>query len=119
MTNVIYVHSKCSVCKKALEFLKTRNIDCVVKDIQLTPPSLEELQKMLRYKSNEVRKLFNTSGELYRALELSKKLETLSVQEVLCLLEKNGMLVKRPFFISQEKGLVGFRLEEWENAFLK
>lgn len=113
MTNVLYIYSKCSTCQKALAFLEQRKVLFQRKEITETPPSREELLKMLFFKNGDLKKLFNTSGMLYRELNLSARLPQMSQEEALGLLEKNGMLVKRPFFLSPTFGCLGFREPEW------
>jgi arsenate reductase len=110
---IIYVYGKCSTCKQALRFLEQHCIKVMVREITSQPPSIQELQLMLDYQKGNVKKLFNTSGELYRNMNLSQKLDQLSVNEALHLLNQNGMIVKRPFLIGKELGLVGFKEGEW------
>lgn len=109
---IVYVYNKCSTCQKALAFLKKNQIAFTTKEITNTPPSMKELETMLKYKS-QLKKLFNSSGQLYRELQLSKKLDSMPQKEALELLSKNGMLVKRPFVLSDHFGLLGFNEEEW------
>lgn len=110
---IIYVYSKCSTCQKALNFLKRKNIPFTQKEITETPPTLSELEKMLKYSHGNLKKLFNTSGLLYREMQLTEKLKTMSEKDALMLLSKHGMLVKRPFFIGNGFGLLGFNEAEW------
>lgn len=112
----IYIYSKCSTCKKAMEFLKTRvkpsSVD--VKEITDTPPTIEELKTMLKHVGGDIKKLFNTSGILYREMRMSDKLKAMSEKEALSLLHSNGMLVKRPFLLGKDFGLVGYREKAWD-----
>jgi Spx/MgsR family transcriptional regulator len=107
---IVYIHPKCTTCKNAMKFLQSRQ--CVVKDITTTPPSRAELERMLKFYNGNIRKLFNTSGQLYRELGLATK--TLSDDEALQMLSENGMLVKRPFLIGGDIGLVGFNEAAWK-----
>ncbi|KAF3361862.1 putative protein YusI [Chlamydiales bacterium STE3] len=116
---IIYLYSRCSTCQKAVRFLKERNISFEQKEIVQEPPSKKELLQMLSYKKGEVKKLFNTSGLLYRELQLSEKLQTMDEEQALALLGKNGMLVKRPFLLGKDFGLTGFNEKEWVQALLK
>ncbi|MGZ3733034.1 MAG: arsenate reductase family protein [Parachlamydiaceae bacterium] len=116
MTITVYVYSKCSTCQKALQFLKQHRLSFQQKEITLTPPSLEELKQMLRFYKNDIKKLFNTSGILYREMQLSSKLPDMSESEALHLLTTEGMLVKRPFLLGNDVGLVGFREAQWMTA---
>lgn len=111
---ILYVYSKCSTCKNALDYLERRKIKFVRKEITETPPSVSELKKMLKFMNGSLKKLFNTSGMLYRELKLNEKLDKMSEEEALALLSKNGMLVKRPFLIADTFGLVGFKESEWD-----
>ncbi len=125
----IHIHTKCSTCQNALRFLEVKQLvfggNCktpgpwkiTVKDIVKSPPSLQELQKMLAYQEGSLKKLFNTSGQLYREMGLSEKLSELSEQESLILLSQHGMLVKRPFLLARDFGLVGFNPKIWSGAF--
>jgi arsenate reductase len=109
----VYEYSGCSTCKKALKFLESRKIPFEKVDITAQPPSKSELQAMLR-QVGELRKLFNTSGQVYKELKLSEKLPSLSTEEALALLAKNGRLVKRPFILGEGWGAVGFKEEDWK-----
>ena len=113
----VYVYGKCSTCKSALLFLKKQRVIFVEKEITKTPPSVEELQKMLQYKKGHLKALFNTSGQLYRDLKLNEKLDAMPLEEALNLLSQNGMLVKRPFLIGDDFGFTGFNEAEWGKCF--
>lgn len=78
------------------------------------PPSIADLKHMLREYGGDMKRLFNTSGQDYRKMNLKEKLADLSQADALQLLHENGNLVKRPFALSKEWALVGFREEEWE-----
>ncbi|RYZ98015.1 MAG: arsenate reductase family protein [Proteobacteria bacterium] len=108
----VYEYPKCSTCVKALKFLDASGVDYEKIDITLQPPSLAEFKTMLSH-GVELRKLFNTSGLVYKEMKLSEKLPELSEAEALKLLSGNGRLVKRPFLLGPDFGLVGFREEEW------
>ncbi len=111
-----YGYQKCSTCRKALSFLKSKNISSEFVDITAQPPSQKELKAMLRSYDGNIKKLFNTSGLVYREMGLSKKINDLSDDDAIKLLAENGKLVKRPFIFIGESGLVGFKEEEWEEA---
>ena len=112
----IYTYSKCDTCRRALRFLRERNVVFEEISIRDTPPSDGELKEMATaYRG--IRKLFNTSGSDYKALKLSEALPGMSERDVLELLSKNGNLVKRPFLLGESVRLVGFRLPEWEARF--
>ncbi len=114
----VYIHPKCSTCKKATEWLDAQGIACETKDIRETPPSINELKQMLAHRG-EVRKLFNTSGMDYRAGNLKERLPGMGDDEALAVLNSNGMLVKRPFLLTNDGGLTGFREAEWTAFFGK
>lgn len=110
----IYSYEKCSTCKKALAWLKARGVKAEVLPIVEQPPTLAELEKMLGF-VGDIKKLFNTSGELYREMKMSERLPSLSKSEALALLSKHGKLVKRPFLIADRVGCVGFKEDEWNS----
>ncbi|NBO39147.1 arsenate reductase family protein [bacterium] len=112
----VYSYEKCSTCKKALTWLRDRGVKAEVLPIVETPPSLSELELMLKH-VGDLKKLFNTSGELYRELKMSEKLPAMSTQEALALLAKHGKLVKRPFLLGDNFGCVGFKEDEWAKNF--
>ena len=112
----VYTYAKCDTCRKAVKFLRAENVEFEEVPIRETPPSLAELRAMLKARDGELRRLFNTSGQDYKALGLSAKLPTLSEAEALALLEKNGNLVKRPFAIGGGVHLIGFDEAAWREA---
>lgn len=113
---IVYIYSKCSTCQKALRFLEKKwcRDALIIKEITQEPPSKDELQQMLQYQGGNVKKLFNTSGQLYRELKLQEKLKSMSLEEAFDLLTKHGMLVKRPFLLGRDGGCTGFIQSEWE-----
>ena len=113
----VYEYAKCSTCRKALKFLDARRIAYEKVPIVERPPSAAELSAMLELQGGDLRRLFNTSGELYRELGLSAKLKTMAVGAALSLLARHGKLVKRPFVLAGGKGLVGFNEPEWRRVF--
>lgn len=112
----VYTHPRCSTCKNALKFLREKDIEADVRDITVTPPSTQELRKMLSIVGGDVRKLVNTSGTLYRSMGLKEKLPSMTDSEALAMLGENGMLVRRPFVLDGDVGLVGFRIDEWKKT---
>lgn len=113
----LYIYSKCSTCQNALKFLERKNVSFVRKEIVETPPSVEELRTMLNYMGGNLKKIFNTSGQLYREMQLTEKLASMSEEDALLLLSQHGMLVKRPFLLGNDFGLLGFKETEWANTF--
>jgi len=110
----IYEYSKCSTCRKALKFLDNSNVAYEKVPIVETPPTKAELKKMLALQGGNLKKLFNTSGEVYRTMKIGEKLASMSESEALELLASNGKLIKRPFALAGDKGLVGFNEDEWK-----
>ncbi len=98
--------------------MERNEIAYVKHEIVLKTPTLEEFQKMLGYYQGRIRKLFNTSGLLYRELGLSEKIPEMSKDQAIKLLMQHGMLVKRPFCIGPDFGLLGFREAEWAEKIL-
>ena len=112
----IYEYAKCSTCRNALQFLDRNGISYEKIPIVETPPTKAELRKMLAAQNGNVKKLFNTSGEVYREMKIGAKIDSMSVDEALDLLASNGKLIKRPFVLAGDTGLVGFKEEDWKKA---
>jgi arsenate reductase len=115
-TNIMmFIHyPKCTTCQKARKWLDERNVKYSVRDIKLDNPTYDELKMWLAASSLSVKKLYNTSGLLYRSLGLKDRLPGMSEDESLKLLAQDGMLVKRPLLIDDEFVLVGFKESEWK-----
>ncbi len=114
----VYTYKNCGTCRNAVKFLNARGVDFTEVPIREQPPTLRELERMLGYYDGEIRKLFNTSGQDYKAMNMKERLPKLSTAEALALLAKNGNLVKRPFLLTAKFGLVGFNEADW-SALLK
>jgi arsenate reductase (glutaredoxin) len=112
----VYEYEKCSTCRKALKFLEARGVAYERVPIVETPPSPAELAAMRRH-AGGVRPLFNASGLLYREMGLGEKLKTMDEDAALALLARHGKLVKRPFVLLKDRGLLGFKEAEWKAAF--
>ncbi len=112
----VYTYKKCDSCRKATKWLNEQNIPFEEIAIRETPPSITELESMLKAQGS-LKPLFNTSGMDYRSMGLKDTLPNLSEQQALTLLNENGNLVKRPFVISDDIHLVGFKQAQWEAAF--
>ena len=110
----VYAYEKCDTCRKALKFLAAKKVAHEVIPIRQQPPTVAELRAMLAHVGGDLRRLFNTSGQDYRALDLKSRLPKLSEEEALALLASSGNLVKRPFALTPKSGVVGFREDEWE-----
>ncbi len=116
----VYEYARCTSCRRAKKFLRDNQIDFLDIPILDTPPSREELSKMLEHikaKGLTINRLFNTSGKAYKEMGISKKLKTMTEDEALDLLAGNGMLIKRPFVLLEDDGFVGFKEEEWKQKF--
>ena len=107
-------YPKCTTCQKAKKWLDDNKIEYELRDIKEANPSLEELSAWYKMSGLPLKKFFNTSGLLYKSMELKDKLSTMTDEEQLTLLSTNGMLVKRPLLIGDNFVLVGFKEKEWE-----
>ena len=110
----VYCYPKCSTCKKALKWLDDRGVAYELIDIKENNPSEAELREYHAKSGLPLKRFFNTSGMIYRDMELSKKLPSMSDDEQFALLASDGMLVKRPLLVKDETVLTGFREKEWE-----
>lgn len=107
-------YPKCTTCQKAQKWLDSNGIAYELRNIKEQNPTADELNRWWEKSGVPVRKLFNTSGLLYKSLALKDKLPTMSETEQFALLASDGMLVKRPLLIADDKVLVGFKEKEWE-----
>jgi len=112
-------YPKCTTCQKAKKWLDDNKIEYELRDIKLDNPTLEELSEWYKKSGLPLKKFFNTSGLLYKSLELKDKLPTMTEEEMLNLLATDGMLVKRPLLIGQDFVLVGFKEAEWKEKLNK
>ncbi len=110
----VYCYARCTTCKKALKWLDERGVAYELIDIKENNPSREDLAKWHAMSGLPLKKFFNTSGQIYRQMELSKKLPSMSESEQLDLLATDGMLVKRPLVIGEDFVLTGFKEADWE-----
>ena len=116
--NKVYCYSRCSTCKKALKWLDDNNIKYEQIDIKEDHPDEASLREFHKKSGLPLKRFFNTSGLIYKEMELSKKLPDMSEDEQFKLLASNGMLVKRPLLITEDKVLTGFKENEWKEIFL-
>lgn len=107
-------YPKCTTCQRAKKWLDDNNISYELRDIKLNNPTLEELTAWYNKSGLPLKRFLNTSGLLYKALDLKNKLPTMTEEEMLKLLATDGMLVKRPLLIGDNFVLVGFKELEWE-----
>ena len=114
MKKLFIQYPKCTTCKKAKKFLIDNNIEFEDRDITLNNPNEEELKKWIKLSGLDVKKFFNTSGILYREMNLKDKIKTMSKEEMIEILSTNGMLVKRPLLVTEDIVLVGFKEENYK-----
>ena len=107
-------YPRCGTCKKAEKWLKENNIAYTKRYINEDNPNAEELKEWIPASGKEPKKFFNTSGKLYRELDVKNRLKTMDDEEVYALLASNGMLVKRPVLVGDHTVLSGFNEEEWK-----
>ncbi len=112
--NLFVCYPKCSTCKKAEKWLQENGLDYEMRDIKTDHPSKEELKTWYEKSGLDIKRFFNTSGMIYRDMQLKDKLPDMSEEEKLEILATDGMLVKRPILITGDKVLVGFTEKEWE-----
>ena len=106
-------YPKCTTCQKAKKWLDDNGIEYELRDIKTDNPTLDELTLWYEKSGLPLKKFFNTSGLLYKSMELKDKLPGMSEAEMLQLLATDGMLVKRPLLIGEEFVLVGFKEADW------
>ena len=106
-------YPKCTTCQKAKKWLDDNKIEYELRDIKEDNPSLEELTSWYKMSGLPLKKFFNTSGLLYKSMELKDKLPAMTEEEQLKLLATDGMLVKRPLVIGDDCVLAGFKESEW------
>ena len=106
-------YPKCTTCQKAKKWLDDNKIEYELRDIKLKNPTLEELTEWYKKSGLPLKKFFNTSGLLYKSMDLKNKLPDMTEDEMLQLLSTDGMLVKRPILVGNDIVLVGFKEVEW------
>ena len=109
----------CSTCQKAKKWLDERGISYTARHIKEEKPTYEELKHWYRISGLPLKRFFNTSGLLYKSLNLKERLPQMSEEEQLRLLATDGMLVKRPLVVLEDAVLTGFREAEWTASLLK
>ena len=114
MKAMFVCYPRCTTCKKAQRWLNDNGIEYTFRDISAQSPSEGELRRWAGMSGLPLKRFFNTSGQIYRNLGLSKKLPGMSDDDKFALLATDGMLVKRPVLILSDTVLVGFKLPEWE-----
>lgn len=110
-------YPKCSTCQKAKKWLDDHNIEYTDRHIKEQNPTADELKLWAEKSGIEIKKLFNTSGMLYKSMNLKEKLPRMTDEEKYRLLATDGMLVKRPLIVDGNAVLTGFREAEWKKHF--
>ncbi len=112
-------YPKCSTCKKARQFLLEQGLMFEERDIKTQNPTAEELAGWWKKSGLPLSRFFNTSGQLYRGMGLKDRLKDMTDEEKIALLSTDGMLVKRPILVTEDRLLVGFKEAEWKEALLQ
>lgn len=110
-------YPKCTTCKKAKKWLDDNGFSYTDRHIVEENPTADEIREWHQKSGLELKKFFNTSGLLYKSMNLKDKLPTMSDEEKYELLASNGMLVKRPVLVDGDRVLLGFKAEKWEDSF--
>lgn len=110
-------YPKCTTCQKAQKWLEEKGIEYEVRHIKENKPTYEEIKKWYNESGYEIKRFFNTSGLLYKEMDIKTKFAVMTDEERIRLLATDGMLVKRPIVVSEKGVLVGFKEKEWEEMF--
>ena len=113
MSRLFVEYPKCSTCRKAKKYLEENQVDFIDRHIVEERPTEDELTKWIQMSGLPVKKFFNTSGKLYKEMGLKDKLAQMPETDQIKLLASDGMLVKRPLIIEDDRILVGFKEAEW------
>lgn len=117
--NILFVeYPKCSTCQKAKKWLEGKGVAFTSRNIKEERPGREELEEWHKKSGLDLKRFFNTSGNLYKEMKLKDKLPQMSQEEKYELLATDGMLVKRPIVVAGDTVLVGFKEGEWEQGLL-
>lgn len=114
MSITFICYPRCTTCQKAKKWLDEGGISYQARDIQTQNPTLQEMKRWWEKSGLPLKKLFNTSGLKYKEMHLAQRLPDMSDEEKLKLLSSDGLLVKRPVLVTEDKVLFGFRESEWE-----
>lgn len=114
MNYIFIYYPKCSTCQKAKKFLDEHKIKYTERHIVTETPTYEELKSIIEASGLPVNKFFNTSGLLYRSMNLKEELKNCSDDDKIKLLTSNGMLIKRPILVKKDTVLLGFKEDEWK-----
>ena len=116
MSILFLEYPKCSTCVKARKFLLENGVEFEDRHIVENNPSKEELERWIDKSGLEVKKFFNTSGVVYREMNLKDKIKDMSTEECIVLLSTNGMLVKRPLLVMENKVIPGFKEDKYKEV---
>ena len=116
MEILFYQYPPCSTCRKAAQWLRDHHIEVTTRHIVETPPTAQELVRWIARSGLPLQKFFNTSGQRYRELRIKDRIPTASPEELTELLASDGMLIKRPLLVTDDRVLVGFNPAQWEEA---
>ena len=111
--NKVYCYPRCTTCKKAVKWLDENKVEYEYLHIVEKTPSKEEIKKYYEESALPLKRFFNTSGNVYKEMNLKEKLAEMTEDEQFELLASNGMVLKRPFFVGKDFVLVGFKEDEW------
>ncbi len=115
MKPLVLVYRKCSTCQKAMKWLEENSIAYEERPIKEENPTAEELKEWYKRSGLPLKRFFNTSGNLYKELQLKDKLAGMSEEEQIKLLATDGMLVKRPLLVTPDYVCPGFKEKEWKD----
>lgn len=114
MSITVLCYAKCTTCQKALKWLEANHIDCTIRPIREENPTEAELRLWHARSGLPLRRFFNTSGQLYKSMNLKDRLNAMSEDEQFALLASDGMLVRRPLLVSDTLVCPGFKEDEWK-----
>lgn len=115
---IFVCYPKCTTCQKAKKWLDDNGVEYTLRNIKEENPTKEELKEWHAKSGSELKKFFNTSGLLYKSMELKNKLPDMTKEQMYELLATDGMLVKRPLLVSEGFVLIGFKEAQWAEAVL-
>lgn len=116
MKYIFVCYPQCSTCRKAKKHLTNKGIEFEERNIKTEKPTKAELAQWHGKTDYPIKRFFNTSGKIYRELNLKDKLPEMTEEEIYELLSTDGMLVKRPILVGGDKVLVGYKEAEWEEV---
>lgn len=119
MKTTVLCYKKCTTCQKALKWLDENKIEYEERPMKEENPTFEELTAWYQKSGLPLKRFFNTSGNLYKELQLKDKLSSMSEEEQLKLLATDGMLVKRPLLVTENYVCPGFKEAEWKDYFFQ